>query len=82
MTAVLAVEEPYEAGPTALFVIALLGIGIFLLARSMLKHLRRVPASFDPPEPDRPTALPEVDPADAPAPPSGEVPPDQRDPRT
>ncbi len=48
--ALLAAEEPYEAGPTALFVIVLLAIGIFFLARSMLKHLKRVPASFDPPE--------------------------------
>ncbi len=55
--ALLAADEPYEAGPTGLFVIALLAIGIFFLARSMLKHLRRVPASFDPPE----------DPAEAPA---------------
>lgn len=48
---VLAVEEPFEAGPAALFLIVALGIGILLLVRSMLKHLRRVPASFDDPEP-------------------------------
>lgn len=49
LAAVLAVEEPYEAGPTGLLVIVLLGIGIFLLGRSMIKHIRRVPASFDSP---------------------------------
>jgi hypothetical protein len=47
LAAVLAVEEPYEAGPTGLLVIVLLGIGIFLLGRSMIKHIRRVPPSFD-----------------------------------
>jgi hypothetical protein len=50
--AVLAAAEPEqaEAGPTALLVVVLLGIGIAFLARSMIKHLRRVPATFDPPE--------------------------------
>jgi hypothetical protein len=37
------------AGPLALLVVALLGIAVFFLGRSMAKHLRRVPASFDPP---------------------------------
>lgn len=48
--AVLAADpETAEAGPTGLFVIILLAIGIFFLSRSMIKHLRRVPQSFDPP---------------------------------
>lgn len=52
--AVLAAEpEQAEAGPTALLVVVLLAIGIAFLARSMVKHLRRVPPSFDPP-PDNP----------------------------
>ncbi len=58
--AVLAAEEAYEAGPTGLLVIVLLAIGIFLLGRSMIKHVRRVPLSFDPPEGDG-----RVDPPDA-----------------
>jgi hypothetical protein len=58
----LAVEEAFEAGPTALLVIVLLGLGIVLLARSMLKHLRRVPASFDPPATDESIDEPGADP--------------------
>lgn len=54
LATVLAVKEPFEAGPTALLIIALLGIGIILLTRSMLKHLRRVPASFDDDDDDDP----------------------------
>jgi len=62
MNAFLAAEEPFEAGPTALLVVVLLGIGIVILTRSMLKHLRRVPASFDPPESAGPIEETEVDP--------------------
>ncbi|CAN5301392.1 hypothetical protein BH20ACT5_BH20ACT5_01670 [soil metagenome] len=49
--------EQFEAAPTGLFVILLLGVGVFFLGRSMIKHIRKVPDSFDPPEdpsPDRP----------------------------
>jgi hypothetical protein len=38
-----------KASPVALVVIVLLGIATVLLIRSMTKHLRRVPASFDEP---------------------------------
>lgn len=47
---ILAAKEFYEAGPTGLFVIILLGIGVYFLGRSMVKHIRRVPASFDGPD--------------------------------
>lgn len=40
-----------KASPTALVVIILLGLATALLIRSMTKHLRRVPASFDDPAP-------------------------------
>ena len=40
-----------KASPVALVVIILLGIATLFLIRSMTKHLRRVPASFDAPEP-------------------------------
>ena len=40
-----------KASPIALVVIILLGIATLFLIRSMTKHLRRVPASFDAPEP-------------------------------
>jgi hypothetical protein len=45
-----------KASPTALVVIILLGIATVFLIRSMTKHLRRVPASFD--EPDQVEAEP------------------------
>jgi hypothetical protein len=45
-----------KAGPIGLLVILLLGVATLFLIRSMSKHLRRVPPSFDrppaPPEPD------------------------------
>jgi hypothetical protein len=46
-----------KASPVALVVIVLLGIATVFLIRSMTKHLRRVPASFD--EPAR-TGAPEA----------------------
>jgi hypothetical protein len=39
-----------EASPLGLLVIILLGVAMVFLIRSMTKHLKRVPASFDPPE--------------------------------
>lgn len=39
-----------EASPLGLLVIILLGVVVVFLIRSMTKHLKRVPASFDPPE--------------------------------
>ena len=39
-----------EASPLGLLVVILLGIAVILLIRSMTKHLKKVPASFDPPE--------------------------------
>lgn len=36
-----------QAGPLGLLVVVLLGIGTWLLIRSMNKHLKRVPPSFD-----------------------------------
>jgi len=39
-----------EASPLGLVVVILLGIALVFLIRSMTKHLKRVPASFDPPE--------------------------------
>ena len=43
-------EEFGKTSPIALVVILLLGLATALLIRSMTKHLRKVPASFDPPE--------------------------------
>ena len=36
-----------EASPLGLLVVILLGIAVIFLFRSMTKHLKRVPASFD-----------------------------------
>jgi hypothetical protein len=40
-----------KASPVALVVIVLLGLATVFLIRSMTKHLKRVPASFDDPAP-------------------------------
>ncbi len=53
-------EEFGKASPIGLVVILVLLIATVLLVRSMAKHIRRVPASFDPPATDTP-------PADAPS---------------
>lgn len=60
-----------KASPVGLLVVLLLVIGVFLLVRSMNRHLKRVPASFDaePVEPAEPT-----DPGTA-TEPDSEVPP-------
>ncbi len=43
-----------QAGPIGLAVVVVLGIAVVFLARSMMRHLGKVPASFDkkPQEPD------------------------------
>lgn len=53
-TVLAAAPEEAEAGPTALLIVVLLGIGVAFLARSMIKHLKRVPPSFDVPPPEEP----------------------------
>lgn len=61
-----------QAGPLGLLVIVLLGIGLWLLIRSMNRHLRKIPTSFDPAaverrrrgEPDPPPAAPPAATAD------------------
>jgi hypothetical protein len=42
-----------KASPFGLVIIVLLLIGTFLLVRSMNRHLRKVPKSFDQPEPEQ-----------------------------
>jgi hypothetical protein len=58
----LLAQQPRETGPDfgkaspfGLLIVVLLLIGTFLLVRSMNKHLRKLPESFDPqrPEPDQ-----------------------------
>ena len=57
-------EEFGKASPIGLVVILVLLLATVFLVRSMTKHIRRVPASFDPPAADNP-------PADAPSPEAG-----------
>jgi hypothetical protein len=47
-------EEFGKASPIGLVVILVLLIATVFLVRSMTKHIRRVPASFDPPAADTP----------------------------
>ena len=39
-----------EASPIVLLIVVLLLIGVFVLVRSMNRHLKRVPESFDAPD--------------------------------
>jgi hypothetical protein len=53
-----------QAGPLGLLIIVLLGIAVVFLGRSMSKHLRRVPSSFDASDaPDSPAPKSEEPPA-------------------
>lgn len=42
-----------KAGPVALVVILLLLVGLILLIRSMNRHVRKLPATFHPPEDEK-----------------------------
>jgi hypothetical protein len=44
-------EDVGKAGPLGLLLTLVLLIAVFLLVRSMTKHLKRIPPSFDPVEP-------------------------------
>ena len=44
-----------KASPFGLVIVVLLLIGTFALVWSMNRHLRKLPKSFDEPEPDQPT---------------------------
>jgi hypothetical protein len=46
-------QEFGSSGPVALILIIVLFIAVAFLIRSMTKHLKRVPASFDPPDTDQ-----------------------------
>jgi hypothetical protein len=55
---VLADSDKGKGSPIGFFVILILCIAVYFLYRSLAKHIRRVPASFDPPTP--PSASPHV----------------------
>jgi hypothetical protein len=44
-------EDVGKSGPLGLLLTVVLLIAVFLLVRSMTKHLKRIPPSFDPVEP-------------------------------
>ena len=46
-------EDVGKSGPLGLLLTVVLLIAVFLLVRSMTKHLKRIPASFDRPEPEQ-----------------------------
>jgi hypothetical protein len=52
-------EDVGKAGPLGLLLIVLLFIAVLLLVRSMTRHLKRLPTSFDPADqvPDTPAEL-------------------------
>jgi hypothetical protein len=53
-------EDFGKSSPLGLLVLLAFLIAVVFLARSMSKHLKRVPASFDPPEEPRDEAQPET----------------------
>ncbi|HEX5496313.1 MAG TPA: hypothetical protein VFX70_17240 [Mycobacteriales bacterium] len=50
----MAASEIGKAAPLGLLVILLLCVAVYLLGRSMVTHLKRVPESFDEPPKDDP----------------------------
>ena len=44
-------QEFGSSGPVALIVLIVLLVAVAFLVKSMSRHLKRVPATFDPPEP-------------------------------
>ncbi|KAA2263278.1 hypothetical protein F0L68_10465 [Solihabitans fulvus] len=68
MPVVLAVKDPEpkdkggqgedfgKSSPVGLLLLIVFFVAVIFLIRSMTKHLKRVPASFDPPEDDAPAA--------------------------
>ncbi len=54
-----------KASPVGLLIVVLLLIGVFLLVWSMNRHLKKIPASFDPPAPQAPADTAKADTAKA-----------------
>jgi hypothetical protein len=50
-----------KAAPIGLLVILLMGIATFFLLRSMVRMIKKVPTSFDPPEGEGPSTPPPQD---------------------
>jgi hypothetical protein len=65
--AVLADNDSDKGSPIGLFVVLVLVVAVYFLYRSLSKHVRRIPESFDPVDPAVPSDPPAVvaDPTDA-----------------
>ncbi|MGN6474529.1 MAG: hypothetical protein ACTHK4_12910 [Mycobacteriales bacterium] len=48
-------DSAFGAGFLAFLIVLALAVGSFFLFRSISRHLRKVPSSFDPPPPDEDT---------------------------
>jgi hypothetical protein len=59
-------EDFGKSSPVGLVLLIVFFIAVFFLVKSMNKHLKRVPASFDEPAAEAPAEKP-AEPADAPA---------------
>ena len=61
-------EDVGKSGPLGLLLTVVLLIAVFLLVRSMSKHLKKIPPSFDPEDrievPDTPAELTEPEPGE------------------
>jgi hypothetical protein len=57
---VLADNDKGRGSPIGLFVILVLCIAVYFLWRSLNKHLKRIPPSFDPPVADPHSVSPDV----------------------
>ncbi|WP_399340426.1 hypothetical protein [Umezawaea sp. Da 62-37] len=53
-------EDFGKSSPLGLLLLVLFFIAVFFLVRSMNKHLRNLPASFDEPTPDKKTDSPQT----------------------
>ena len=60
-------EDFGKSSPVGLLVVLLLLVAVAFLVRSMTKHLKRVPASFDPPESEESKQDPAPEPDSGPA---------------
>jgi hypothetical protein len=58
-------EDFGKSSPVGLLVLLLFFIAVAFLVRSMTKHLKKVPASFDEPSEPKPDADPDAKPADS-----------------
>jgi hypothetical protein len=49
LTSLLADDDTDKGSPIGLFVVLILVVAVYFLYRSLSRHVRRIPESFDPP---------------------------------